>query len=144
MARKRKAKKDRQVTVHMTIPPKLAARIDKMLEDLRAQAPYQSVTRSALVSYLIAEWFALIDDPHTAPTTKAEVRKRMRKSNLKNSHVGVNGNATLTPKKVLVIRRDKRSNDKIARAMGVHNSTICRVKNRETWGWVRDAEGGPG
>ena len=137
MARKRKAKKDRQVTVHMTIPPKLAARIDKMLEDLRAQAPYQSVTRSALIAYLVAEHIALIDDIDKVPTTKAEVRRRMRKSPLKDSHDSVNGNARLTPKKVLAIRRDRRSRDKIARAMGVHSSTIYRIKNRETWAWLQ-------
>ena len=136
MARKRKAKKDRHVPLNITVPPKLAARIDSMLDDLRSAAPYRHVSRSDWVSYIVAEWFALIDDIENAPKSKADVIRRVRDSNLKDSHYGVNGNATLTPKKVLAIRRDGRSHDRIARAMGVHPSTVGRVKKRETWSWV--------
>ena len=136
MARNRKAKEDRQVTVHMTVEPKLAARIDAMLEDLRAQEPYRSVTRSALISYLIAEWFSLIDDIENAPKSRADAARRVRDSNLKDSHFAVNGNAILTPKKVLAIRADRRNCGKIAREMDVCVSTISRVKNGQTWAWV--------
>lgn len=136
MARRRKPKRDRHVTIHMTIPPRLAARIDKMLKALRAEEPYRSVTRSALIGYLVGEHIALIDDIDKVPTSKAEVRKRMRRSNLKDSHVGVNGNAVLAPRQVLKIRSDKRPNRFIAAEMGVHDSTIARVKSGQTWAWV--------
>lgn len=136
MARKRKAKKDRYVPLNMTVPPKLASRIDSALEDLRSEPPYRHVSRSDFVSYIVAEWFALIDSIDNAPKSKAEVRRRMRDSNLKDSHYRTNGNATLTPKKVLAIRRDKRPQRVIAREVGVHNSTISRIKNRSIWGWV--------
>ncbi len=136
MARKRKAKKDRHVTLHMTVPPKLAARIDSMLDDLRSQLPYRHVSRSDFVSYIIGEWFSLIDNIDNAPTSRADIRRRVRKSNLKNSHYGVNGNAVLSPEKVRAIRRDKRLQKEIAREVGVHNSTISRIKNRSIWGWV--------
>ena len=136
MARKRKAKKDRHITLHMTVPPKLAARIDSMLDDLRSQLPYRHVSRSDFVSYIIGEWFSLIDNIDNAPTSRADIRRRVRKSNLKNSHYGVNGNAVLSPEKVRAIRRDKRLQKEIAREVGVHNSTISRIKNRSIWGWV--------
>ena len=136
MARKRKADKDRYVRLNMTVPPKLSAKIDSMLDDLRAAPPYRHVSRSDFVAYCLGEWFALIDDIDSAPNSKAEVRRRVRKSNLKNSHYGVNGNAVLSPEKVRAIRRDKRLQKEIAREVGVHNSTISRIKNRSIWGWV--------
>ena len=137
MARKRKAKKDRHITLHMTVPPKLAARIDSMLDDLRSQLPYRHVSRSDFVSYIIGEWFSLIDNIDNAPTSRADIRRRVRKSNLKNSHYGVNGNARLMPENVLAIRKDDRICEEIARDMDVSTSTISRIKNGSTWSWVR-------
>ena len=136
MARKRKAKKDRHVPLNITVPPKLAARIDSMLNDLRSAAPYRHVSRSDWVSYIVAEWFALIDDIENAPKSKADVIRRVRDSDLKNSHFGVNGNARLTPAKVRAIRRDTREVREIARELGVAATTISRARCGETWGWV--------
>lgn len=136
MARKRKAKKDRHVPLNITVPPKLAARIDSMLDDLRSAAPYRHVSRSDWVSYIVVEWFALLDDIENAPKSKADVLRRVRASNLKDSHYGVNGNAVLTPKKVRAIRKDARRLRVIAEDLGVNASTVARAKSGATWSWV--------
>lgn len=134
MTRKRKAKKDRHVTLHMTIPAKLARRLDAMHRDQQARQPYSYISRSQWYSYCLGEFVACLDDPWREPGTPAEVQRRISPADRRST---IPPNATLTPAMVLRIRKDKRTLRKIAADMGVNVSTIARVKNHQTWNWVK-------
>ena len=77
MARKRKAKADSSVTLHLTIPAKLVKRLDAMHAKLQAQKPYSFISRSGFYSHCLGEWVALIDDPEIQPTLPV-ARRRVR------------------------------------------------------------------
>lgn len=131
---KRKAKRDATVCYSITFPAKLAKRLDGMLHDLRAEKPYQFVSRSAFYSYCLGEWLAILDDPAREPKGPKEVRRRIRKT---EDTTRANGNARLTAAKVRAIRKDKRVLREIAGDLGVAATTIGRIKSGATWGWVQ-------
>ncbi len=57
------ANENRSVQLSITLPVRLVERIDETIEQLHRDRPYQSVTRSGLIQYWLAEHLALLDDP---------------------------------------------------------------------------------
>ena len=81
MAEKKKARKpaaELTVTVHLTVPVKLANRLDGMWRDLKAQKPYSFISRSGFYCHCLGGFIELFDDPERQPTLPAVVRRRIR------------------------------------------------------------------
>ena len=81
MAEKKKARKpaaELTRTVHLTVPVKLANRLDGMWRNLKAQKPYSFISRSGFYSFCLGEYVALFEDPERQPTMPAVVRRRIR------------------------------------------------------------------
>ena len=75
----------------------------------------------------------ILDNPARLPAPAQEVRRRLRPK----PRALPNGNSKLTPAKVRKIRKDTRSSVEVAAALGVHKSTVSRVRNGQTWASVR-------
>ncbi len=75
---KRKKNKDGSISFTLTVPKKLAAVLDSMLDNLRKERPFCFVSRSAFYAYCLGEWAALIADPHAKPKTPSGIRRRVR------------------------------------------------------------------
>lgn len=130
MAR-RKPKAESTVSFNITIPRKLAGRLDAELSRAKELVPYQSISRSAFLSHALGEWCALLDDPTTRPTLPS-VRVRLRPP-VRSSR---RRKAQLTHEQVRSIRADARPLRNIARDMRVDISTVSRVKNGRSWSSV--------
>ena len=128
-----KPKKPGTVAICINVPVKLMKRLDKMLSKLRAKEEYACISRSAFLSHGLAEWTLILDNPARLPESTQAVRRRLRPR--PRNHP--NGNSKLTPVKVRKIRKDARSSVEVAAALGVHKSTISRVRNGQTWASVR-------
>jgi len=69
----------RSVQVTVTLPDKLAAKLDEMLEAARRDHPFISLSRSQLVQHLLSEHIDLLDDPgHQASLAPRKRRRRAR------------------------------------------------------------------
>lgn len=121
------------VAICINVPVKLMKRLDKELAALRRHQEYAYISRSAFLSHALAEWTMILDNPAREPATATEVHRRLRPK----PRTRPNGMSKLDAAKVRAIRRDTRRHRVIARDMGVSPSTVGRVKNGETWGWVR-------
>ena len=81
MAEKKKARKpaaELTRTVHLTLPIKLAEKLDGMWCNLKAQKPYSFISRSGFYSHCLGEFIELFEDPERQPTLPAVVRRRVR------------------------------------------------------------------
>ena len=77
-ARKRKSLEECTKTVHLTIPVKLAEKLDLMWGDLKTAKPYSFISRSGFYCHCLGEFIALFEDPERQPTLPAVVRRRTR------------------------------------------------------------------
>ncbi len=77
MAR-RKPKSESTVSFNVTIPRKLAARLDAELAKVKKLSPFMVVSRSQLISHALGEWVSLLSDPTTVPTLPVRQRTRPR------------------------------------------------------------------
>ena len=99
---KRKSKAESTVSFNITLPRKLARRLDAELLKTKKLVPFMVISRSALIAHALGEWISLLNDPATQPSLPAaRVRTRPRME-----RAASNGNARLTPAKVRAIRND--------------------------------------
>ena len=75
---KRKPKSEVTVTVHLTVPVKLAEKLDAMWRDLKVAKPYSFISRSGFYCHCLGEFIALFEDAERQPTMPAVVRRRTR------------------------------------------------------------------
>ena len=66
------------VTVHLTVPVKLANKLDAMWRDLKVAKPYSFISRSGFYCHCLGEFVALFEDPERQPTMSPAVRRRTR------------------------------------------------------------------
>ena len=128
---RRKPAAESTISFNVTLPRKLARRLDAELAKMKKLVPYMVISRSALVSHALGEWCSLLDNPALQPTLP--VRARARPPAVRAGPVNVRSCPRLTPAEIRKIRRDKRPAVEIARAFGVDKSTIGRVRNGDTW-----------
>ena len=125
----RKSKSELTISFHLTIPRKLVRRMDKELAKTRKMLPYANISRSAFYSHVIGEYCAILDDPSFVPRpASVRVRTRPSRTRAPNPRPG----PRLTPATVRKIRRDKRPATDVARDLGVHKSTVGRIRNGTT------------
>ena len=130
MAR-RKPKAESTVSFNVTIPRKLARRMDKELAKTRKMLPYACISRSAFYAHALGEWCAILDSPGFE-LRPLEVRVRTRPKVGRPART----RTQLTPATVRRIRRDLRPSADVARDLGVDRSTVGRVRNGQTWASV--------
>ena len=65
-------------TVHLTVPVKLAEKLDSMWRDLKVAKPYSFISRSGFYCHCLGEFVALFDDPAREPTMPPVARRRTR------------------------------------------------------------------
>lgn len=81
MAEKKKRRKlagELTVTVHLTLPVKLANKLDSMWRDLKVAKPYSFISRSGFYCHCLGEFVALFEDAERQPTMPPVARRRTR------------------------------------------------------------------
>lgn len=75
---RRKAKADATVAFNLTLPGKLARRLDAEFAKARAMNPLLFVSRSGFLAFCLAEFIAVLDDPWREPSLPKPARVRTR------------------------------------------------------------------
>lgn len=75
---KRKAKSEGSVAFNLTLPGRLARRLDREHEKALALNPLLFISRSAFLAYCLSEFIACLDDPERDPTLPKGTRVRTR------------------------------------------------------------------
>ena len=75
MAR-RKPKAESTISFNITIPRKLAGRLDAELAKVKKLSPFMVISRSQLIAHALGEWVSLLSDPATHPTLPVRQRAR--------------------------------------------------------------------